>query len=129
MTAITSRRRRSEIQVLVISAPINYSAPLNEIHSEYPKFINLPKQRAVIVNNPAEEEAVLAGASLKAKEAKIILDEAPVPTLQGSNNEREMLLVIARAKNLAVNNSWNTRKIRKVIERACFEQSQGPSWL
>jgi len=121
-------RGRSELQTMVLSAPIGYQAPIGESHSEYPKYIHLPKKIDVIVNSREEENAVLAGAQIQRKERPTIEHDAPVPTLVGRNDERQMLLAIAEKRGIHVDMRWKTPKLRRVLENACYTGTES-SWL
>lgn len=112
-------QRQSEPLTLVLVGSTGYRPPLGEAHTEFPKYVNLKKGISVLVNNASEEEAVLAGSPLKKMEAPIIINDAPVPTLQGSNNERDMLLKIAESRGIYIDSRWRTPKIRRVMDKAC----------
>lgn len=117
MAVIRPSRHRQEKQILVLGAPVSYSAPLNEIHTEYPKHVHLSPLISVVVNNPAEEEAAHNGAELAKPQPKQRVSDAPIPFLQGGD-EREMLMTIANKRGVRVDMRWPTTKIRRVLNKA-----------
>jgi len=93
---------------------------------EFPKWVYpdpASTKNGHLVNDAEEEAAYFA--ALEKKEAvpdpKPAADEAPTPTpaaiLSGVNDEREILLQIAKEKNIKVDARWKTDRLRATIER------------
>ncbi len=101
--------------------------------TEYPKWIHMLGYPDVIANNAEEEAALLArpfkseanpgdvtvylqGAQATATAAEIV-NPPPTSVLTGPNDEREILLQIAKEKDIKVDLRWKTERIRATIER------------
>ena len=103
----------------LVNPPTGYIKPLNEAHTEYPKYVHFPDGRpSVIVRDADEEAAVLAGASVSVPKPLPPVLAAPIPTLVGENDEKTMLLKIAQEKGIKVDGRWKLPKIRKAVEVA-----------
>ena len=87
--------------------------------SEYPKLIyEAPMSKNYrVVNSAAEEEAFLAGTVAP---AVVAIEAAPAPTvvLSGDNDERTILLALAKEKGVKVDARWKTDKIRAAMAQA-----------
>ena len=99
---------------------------------EFPKWVHMPGYPSQLIQT-AEEEAVLrARPEIKSEDVKKLPDApvsapavaaAPVTTvLTGANDEREILLQIAKEKNIKVDARWKTDRIRATIERETKDQ-------
>ncbi len=95
----------------------------------YPKWIHMSGYPSVIAADAEEEAALLArpmktgdvivplvGAQAESVAQPIV--EAPTKILTGANDEREILLQIAKEKNIKVDARWKTDRIRATIEKA-----------
>ncbi len=93
--------------------------------SEYPKLVYpSPMSKDYRIVNSAEEEAAFY-AALANKEpvpAPVASPEpeapAPAAVLSGANDEREILLQVAKEKSIAVDGRWRIEKIRAALEAA-----------
>ena len=92
---------------------------------EFPKWVYpIPDstKSGVLVQN-AEEEAAYYDALAKNEPAPASKPpaeaSAPEPTiiLSGANDERELLMQIAKEKNIKVDARWRTERLRATIER------------
>lgn len=90
----------------------------------YPKWVypEPMSKKGQLVNDEAEEAAYLKALENKEELPKPIpAPAAPVvaPTivLGGQNDEREILMTIAKEKNIKVDARWKTDRIRATIER------------
>lgn len=105
------------MQLMYVSAPTGYTKPLNEVHAEYPKFVNFSDGRqAVIVNDAEEEEAAKGGAVIAPKPLAALPRPAPINNLTGMNDEEAMLRKIAADKNIYLDGRWKLPRIRKAVE-------------
>ena len=90
----------------------------------YPKWV-YPKpmsKKGQLVNDEAEEAAYLKALETKSPlpDAVPVLkpsDVAPTNILTGANDEKQMLLQIAKEKNIKVDARWKTDRLRATIER------------
>lgn len=95
--------------------------------SEYPKWVYMDGYPGVLADDAAQEAELLAR-SVKAKTDKpIIIPQAKAPEvtpdppkniLSGPNDEKEMLLKIAKEKGVAVDGRWKIDRIRATLEKA-----------
>lgn len=96
---------------------------------EYPKWVRMSGYPDVIANSAEEEANLLArpmqpgdvvvplqGAQAEAIAQPVV--EPPTKILTGANDEREILLQIAKEKNIKVDARWKTDRIRATIEKA-----------
>lgn len=67
---------------------------------EFPKWIDLPDGTQKLVQDEAEEEAVLAGARTRAEE----------------QDERDALLQAAEVRGLKVDRRWSTERVRAALD-------------
>lgn len=102
----------------LVAPASGYVKPLNEQHTEYPKFVHFEGRPSVIVHNTEEEMAATAGHPVEHALAETLVAPAPIPTLIGTNNEEAMLRTIAAEKGIHLDGRWRLAKIRKVIEAA-----------
>ena len=94
---------------------------------EYPKWIHMPGYPSQIVETAQEEEIlrarpeinapVAAPAAAPKAETPAVAVPAPTKILSGVNDEREILLQIAKEKNIKVDARWKTDRLRATIER------------
>lgn len=105
------------MQLIRLESPTGYSRPPNEVHPEFPKWLHFKDGPSVLVQDAAEEAAVLGGGPAPEPIAAAV-EIAPVPILVGENNERDMLLQIAEARGIRVDRRWKTPKIRAAVEAA-----------
>lgn len=105
------------MQLTYIEAPTGYTRPANEVHTEYPKFLHFPDKPSVIVQDAAEEQAVLAGAAPKPAPVVMPPPVAPIPSLMGKNDEEAMLREIAAQRNIRIDGRWKLPRIRKELEK------------
>lgn len=104
----------------------NMTIPTYEVH-EYPKWVHMSGYPSAIAKNAEEEAALLArttgsgditiqlqGVQADAVAAPIV---EPPAILAGPNDEREILLQIAKEKNIRIDLRWKTDRIRATIER------------
>lgn len=68
----------------------------------HPKWIDLPDGTQKLVQDEAEEEAVLAGARTRAEE----------------QDERDALLQAAEVRGLKVDRRWSTERVRAALDAA-----------
>lgn len=95
---------------------------------EYPKWIHMSGYPSVIAPDAEAEAALLARPpksgditiQLQGVEAKAVAADIAQPTkiLAGWNNEREILMKIAKEKNIKVDARWKTDRIRETVDRA-----------
>ncbi len=96
--------------------------------TEYPKWIHMSGYPSIIAKDAEEEARLLArdtrsgdiaielqGAKAEAIAQPIV--EQPTKILSGPNDEREILLQIAREKNIKVDKRWKLDRLRATIER------------
>jgi hypothetical protein len=92
--------------------------------AEYPKWIHMKGYASEVVDNAEHEAHLLArppkdGPALP--EIKPELEVTPPApgtlTLQGSNDEREMLEQIARERGIKTDGRWNISRLRATVER------------
>lgn len=104
----------------LVDPPTGYMRPLNEVHTEYPKYVHFADKRpSVIVYDRDEEIAVLKGDKVEAHvPAAPASAPAPVPVLVGANDEKAMLLKIAAEKGIKIDGRWKLPKLRKAVEAA-----------
>ena len=94
---------------------------------EFPKWIHMPGYPSQLVETAQEEEVLRARPEIKVKvsapiaapkvEAPTVAVPAPTKILSGKNDEREILLQIAKEKNIKVDARWKTARLRATIER------------
>jgi len=94
--------------------------------AEFPKWIHMPGYPSQLVET-AQEEEVLRARPPVAEPAKPLADikpaapvsavPAPTKVLTGKNDEREILLQIAKEKSIKVDARWKTERLRATIER------------
>ena len=93
---------------------------------EFPKWIHMPGYPSQLVETAQEEEVlrarpekapVVAPAIVPKAEAPAVAAPAPTKILSGINDEREILLQIAKEKNIKVDARWKTDRLRATIER------------
>jgi hypothetical protein len=97
---------------------------------EYPKWIHMSGYPSEIVQDAEGEAALLdrpaksgdvtvalVGAKAEAV-AQPIVEPIKNPILTGWNNEREILLKIAKEKNIKVDARWKTDRIRETVDKA-----------
>lgn len=107
------------MQLTYVPAPTGYTAPLNFVGTEYPKYINFPDGRAsVIVNDADEESAARDGVVVVPKPVPAAEPPAPINNLVGTNDEEAMLRKIAAEKGIHLDGRWKLPKIRKAVEAA-----------
>lgn len=106
------------MQLIYVDPPTGYIRPLNEPHTEYPKFVHIAGKPAVIVNDADEESAVRAGGEPAAKVPEPEAQPAPVPVLVAVNDEEAMLRKIADEKGIRIDGRWKLPKIRKAVQAA-----------
>lgn len=105
----------------LVAPPSGYMKSSKEVHTVYPKYVHFPDgSPSVIVQDAAEEKAVLAGGkvSIPAPPKPRVIKAAPVVTLVGVNDEKEMLLKIASEKKITVDRRWGLKKLRVFVETA-----------
>ncbi len=100
--------------------------PKQTVFVEFPKFVHMSGYPSTIAQN-AEEEAVLlarpmeVGSVVTKPEVAAPKPAEPVATpvaiLSGPNDEREILLQVAKEKNIKIDLRWKTDRIRATIER------------
>ncbi len=96
--------------------------------TEYPKWVRMSGYPEEIAQDAEHEARLLAreprsgdvmvalvGVQSNADAASFV--ESPTKILSGPNDEREILLQIAREKNIKVDARWKTDRIRATIER------------
>lgn len=88
---------------------------------DWPKWVypDGPKS-GVIVQNAEEEAAVLANPKAPAPviiEPVVVAAPAPVAILTGSNDEKTLLLALAKEKNIKVDARWNITRLRSHMEK------------
>lgn len=91
--------------------------------AEFPKIVySAPMSKDFkIVNSPEEEAAFYAGLNTpETVTMTVAVPEAPAPvvTLAGSNDEKEILLQIAKEKGIPVDGRWKIERIRATLEAA-----------
>jgi hypothetical protein len=100
--------------------------PTYTVH-EYPKWIHMSGYPSVIAKDAEEEAALLArtptsgDVTIQLQGAQADAVAAPIvesgPTLQGPNDERELLLKIAEEKGIKIDKRWNLNRLRATVER------------
>ncbi len=85
---------------------------------DWPKWVypNGPKS-GVIVQNAEEEASVLAGAALSPM-VEVAAPAVPTVTLAPDNNEKAILLALAKEKGIKVDARWALPKLRAAMEAA-----------
>jgi hypothetical protein len=109
----------------------NMTMPRFEI-TEYPKWIHMSGYPDILAQDAAEEAALLArspksgdvavqlvGAQAEASAAP--MGDPPPHILTGTNDEREILIRIAKEKDIKIDARWKTDRIRATIERETKE--------
>lgn len=86
---------------------------------EFPKWIHREGKPSVLAQNAQEEAELLGGNSIPQTLAEMPVENfhPSAPVLSGPNDEREILLQIAKEKNITIDNRWGTKRIRSTIER------------
>jgi hypothetical protein len=93
--------------------------------SEYPKWVYMDGYPGILADDAEHEAALLARPTKSKTDKPIIIEqvkpetmaEKPAHILSGPNDEREILLQIAKEKNIKVDARWKTDRIRATIER------------
>lgn len=104
--------------VMTLTPPTGHVPPEDRPFYEYPKWVG-----KVIVTSREEEDAILkagdASAAVPApKVSNVTSDILPAPTLQGPNDEMELLLAAAEKKGIRIDKRWGIKKLRKAVADA-----------
>lgn len=91
---------------------------------DYPKWVHMTGYEDVIAESPEHEAELLARPS-KTKDDPVtpapkvpeVIAETPKIILTATPDEREILLQIAKEKNIKVDARWKTDRIKATIER------------
>ena len=94
-------------------------------YQEYPKWIRMEGYEDALSQNADHEAELLARPPRSAhgplapapQPAVPATPEAPARTLQGENDEREILLQIAEERGIKVDKRWRTERLRATVER------------
>lgn len=93
--------------------------------SEYPKWVYMDGYPGILAEDAAQEAELLARPVKSKTDKPIIIQpkepekptEKPTQVLTGANDERELLMQIAKENNIKVDARWKTDRIRATIER------------
>lgn len=85
---------------------------------EWPKWVHRDGQPSVLVANAEEEAAIMSGAKQEAAPEVVAPVVAAAAVLTGSNDEKAILLQIAKEKGIKVDARWRIEKIRAAMEAA-----------
>jgi hypothetical protein len=86
---------------------------------DYPKWVypDGPKS-GVIVQNAEEEAALLASGAVPALAAESVAPVEPTITLSPDNDEKAVLLALAKERGIKVDARWGVEKIRAAMTAA-----------